>query len=228
MEAANFVMYLCTAEKSACGRVSGFGGSASSDLNNDDVLTIEDIYKEDISLTYIYDLDGEFVASNVTVDLDGVSPQIVQSNAVEGDPDDEDCEGGTGNEGATTTHWFRDAGLLIMPQECAAGFLLGEAAKSGEVCRILELATKKLRNDAKSDPSVDNLAQLCRDMVLKYRDEVSITVLMKLGLKLWRLSLVEEAIRTIDETEEVPLEVLEAICGATDTFGFEKLAGRQF
>ena len=65
---------------------------------------IEEVYEENLALKRMVDLDGHLLAEEVDIK----EGDIVQENPFERDPDDEDYEGYTGNEGSSATHWFRD------------------------------------------------------------------------------------------------------------------------
>ncbi|KAL8712491.1 MAG: hypothetical protein Q9220_003339 [cf. Caloplaca sp. 1 TL-2023] len=65
---------------------------------------MEDVLEESISIKRLIDPDGQLLAEDVGIDED----MIIQEDPFERDPDDEDYEGWTGNEGASATHWINN------------------------------------------------------------------------------------------------------------------------
>jgi hypothetical protein len=98
---SGFHCYLGTIEKTVKGGVSG----DDSDYNSWEMHDIDDVTEERISVSQVFELDGTLYAEEVDIEED----DFVQAEPFEDrKPDDEDYEGWTGNEGAETTHFYRD------------------------------------------------------------------------------------------------------------------------
>ncbi|KAF2870749.1 hypothetical protein BDV95DRAFT_574537 [Massariosphaeria phaeospora] len=71
-----------------------------------------DVYEDKFSLTAVYDQDGQKIVVNREI----LETDIIQENPFKDEePDEEDYEGYTGNAGASATHWYRSAGIVIVP-----------------------------------------------------------------------------------------------------------------
>ena len=66
--------------------------------------TIEEICSQSTELRRMIDLDGSILAREIPID----EADIVQEGPFERDPDTEDFEGYTGNEGASATQFYQD------------------------------------------------------------------------------------------------------------------------
>ena len=102
-------IYLANIEKSVTGGVEddddyygGYYGRGRS-LNNKDYHPLEDVYEDSLELLHVVDTQGVVAGVNLSFS----ETMIIQDDAFKGDPDDEDYEGFTGNEGAHATHFYR-------------------------------------------------------------------------------------------------------------------------
>jgi hypothetical protein len=77
----------------------GGGGYASNDTHR-----IVDLVESSLELSHVVDSTGAMVGK----DLPLPENMIIQEGAFDRDPDDEDFEGFTGNEGASATHFYRE------------------------------------------------------------------------------------------------------------------------
>lgn len=76
------------------------------DEDEDEHHSIGDEIDSSLSLEHVVDLDGSLRLADVDITED----DIIQLEPFEGrEPDNEDFQGFTGNEGATTTHWYRNS-----------------------------------------------------------------------------------------------------------------------
>lgn len=102
----DFVLYFSLLEKTVSGSVEdggyGYGGSYGGGGTHE----IDEVYDESLSLTKVFELDGTELATSLRIHEDAI---VQESPFEDRDPDDEDFEGWTGNEGASSTHWYRDA-----------------------------------------------------------------------------------------------------------------------
>lgn len=90
----NFCVYLANLEKSVGGACDEYGG---------DFHDIEEVYDEDLYMTKVLDINDSVVGTRMKIEEE----DIVQIKPFDRDPDDEDYSGFTGNEGVTTTHFYR-------------------------------------------------------------------------------------------------------------------------
>lgn len=83
--------------------------------NHKDFHTLEEVYEDSLELLHVVDTQGVVAGKNLSFS----ETMIIQDDAFKGDPDDEDFEGFTGNEGAHATHFYRptvslDARIFIL------------------------------------------------------------------------------------------------------------------
>ncbi|TIA52683.1 hypothetical protein D6C79_01885 [Aureobasidium pullulans] len=77
---------------------------------------------ESTALTRVVDTDGNVIATDLDIEED----DIVQPDPYEDrDPDEDSYEGWTGNAGATSTHWYKDSVLVLVPNDMIANVFLG-------------------------------------------------------------------------------------------------------
>ena len=121
-EANGFRFLLANVERSVFGECDGdeddYYGWGSSKID-DDFHDINEIYDDNIKLTLVVRADGTAVAE----ELDFRTSDIVQPNVFDGEPDDEEYSGPTGNEGVTTTHFYRDTCMLAIPEHYYIDFV---------------------------------------------------------------------------------------------------------
>jgi hypothetical protein len=103
-------IYLANIEKSVSGGVEDddgdyYGGyyGRGRRLDSEDFHTLEEVYEDSLELLHIVDMQGVVAGKNISFS----ESMIIQDDAFKGDPDDEDFEGFTGNEGAHATHFYR-------------------------------------------------------------------------------------------------------------------------
>ena len=72
--------------------------------------TIDDEVDSSLNLKVLVHPNGAIYARDLPFDKNN----ILQETPFERDPDDEDYSGWTGNEGVSTTHWYRDSCVVIM------------------------------------------------------------------------------------------------------------------
>ena len=83
---------------------------------------IEDVIDETLKLTRVVDTDGNVIATDLDIEED----DIVQPDPYEDrDPDEDSYEGWTGNAGATSTRWYKDSVLVLVPNDMIANVFLG-------------------------------------------------------------------------------------------------------
>lgn len=136
-----FVLYLAHIEKEVMGGCeeyeNGYGsrpwdyydneldtsasdGEASSGSSYDDgsCHKIDEVFSSELKLTRVVDLNGQVVGTNINIEVE----DIAQGNIFKRAPDDEEYSGYTGNEGVSTTHFFRDTVIILIPQKSLVDF----------------------------------------------------------------------------------------------------------
>lgn len=103
---ANVCFYLASMERTVVGsceeEYSGYGRWER--YRTQEIHTLEEVVEESTELKRMIDLDGSVLAREVSID----EADIVQENPFDRNPDNEDFEGYTGNEGASATQFYHD------------------------------------------------------------------------------------------------------------------------
>ncbi|CAD0084108.1 unnamed protein product, partial [Aureobasidium vineae] len=115
----------------------------------DQVVDPQDVLEESLKLTRVVDADGNVIVTDLEVD----ECDVLQSESYDDrDPDEHEYEGWTGNAGATSTHWYRDSVLLLVPNEHIASVFVGQDRDYGygtsgdtKVLAILRNLVKRAR-----------------------------------------------------------------------------------
>ena len=97
----DFCVYVANLIRSVCG--------GCEEYDDEDIHPIDEVYEEDLYLSKVVDLHGAVIATRLQFNEDN----IVQKNPFARDPDDEEYTGFTGNEGVSTTHFFRDSVSIL-------------------------------------------------------------------------------------------------------------------
>ncbi|KAI9689724.1 MAG: hypothetical protein M1822_009605 [Bathelium mastoideum] len=124
---SGFSFFLATLEKEVLGSCEDDYDSWDS-RDGSDLLSYEEDYH-----SLIEELDSTWRIGNV-VDAEGELKfqkiEIADDNIVQSDlhtarePDEESFAGYTGNEGATSTHWYRDSAIVIVPNAQYTQFMV--------------------------------------------------------------------------------------------------------
>ncbi|ERF75102.1 hypothetical protein EPUS_07791 [Endocarpon pusillum Z07020] len=193
---------------------------------------IIDLVDSSIQLTRVIDRNRKEIAKTVDFDVE----DIAQGDIFERAPDGEDFTGYTGNEGVSTTHFYHDTVVLLLPQTCRVD-LMYKAAKE-DPDRILSWM-KRLREDhgTTSDASkrleLERLCHLVLQQERKTSSErfsclstyIESTELLEgvasAALKLDNVPLLEEALGL--QRGEPSVEMFGIIGGAIPRLGFETL-----
>lgn len=107
-------IYLANIEKQIKGGVEDddyYGGyyGRGRRLDDKDFHTLEDVYEDSLELLHIVDTQGVVAGRNIPFS----ETLIIQDDAFKGDPDDEEFESFTGNEGAHATHFYQPTVSLV-------------------------------------------------------------------------------------------------------------------
>jgi hypothetical protein len=196
-----------------------------------DCHEIIESYESSIQLTRFIDQNRTEVAKDADFDVE----YIAQGNMFKRAPDYEDYTGYTGNEGVSTTHFYHDTVVLLLPQSSHVEFLYNSATQdSGLVLSWIE----RLQDDlfSKSGASTRRrLERLC-DLILQQTRKTSsasfsyarvdgysgmlVEAVVTAALKLDDVLLLEEALQLLGEPH---LKVLDSIRQAIPRLGFVTL-----
>ena len=117
---------------------------------------IWDEYDPEWKLTKVFMPDGQHLADELDIDED----DIVQSPDFEdAEPDDEDFEGWTGNEGATATHFYHRTCLIVVPKSSRADFL--SEAKGKTLGPLLDVMLNELNQAEIEEPLKNEIVEVC-------------------------------------------------------------------
>jgi 2OG-Fe(II) oxygenase superfamily len=191
---------------------------------------IVDFVDSSIKLTRVIDVSGKKVAKDVDFEV----RDIAQGNIFKRAPDGEDYSGYTGNEGVSTTHFYRDTVVLLMPRQSKLDFEY-KAAKGDEV--RIETWLTALMNDlenAQDESCRQQLERLCQ-LVLKDNKDANygrhiffwqtripnkaIVAVIAAAAHLDDILLLEDAVQQL--RGEPPLTVLDSLALAIQRHGFD-------
>ncbi|THC96695.1 hypothetical protein EYZ11_003850 [Aspergillus tanneri] len=130
-ERTGFDIFLANIEKMKTGGVNedGYYGGyyGHGCYHSDGPHSIVDLVESTLELSHVVNAKGDIVGKDISFPENMLIPEDVFDR----DPDDEDFEGFTGNEGASATHFYRETGALIMPKRFHFLFVL-EKLKHGQ------------------------------------------------------------------------------------------------
>lgn len=228
-EQSGFALLLCNVEKSGSGSVEDDGPYRSHrwELNDDDddedaPHIIEEVFDETLKLTRVVQLDGSTLSKNVDIDID----DVIQADPFEDrDCDDEDFEGFTGNEGAHTTQWYRDTGILIMPKRLVVDFVL---ENTGNIATILQQELENMQldpSDSQQVEFVERIVHTCLRSTASSLWTSQLDLLLKASLAVSRQDLF---LQILDRLDALPNDrALAVVADQIRQFGFEALLPRQ-
>ncbi|TKA79700.1 hypothetical protein B0A49_01456 [Cryomyces minteri] len=112
---------------------------------------------------FLASLEREVTEVQRNVDID--ESDIVQENPIDRDPDEEDYEGRTGNEGCNATHWYRDIVLVLAPHQYKIDLSL-DATKHdrSKVKTLIDNVASKFVSEP-SSKAEGELFRLCESIV---------------------------------------------------------------
>ena len=104
--AANACFFLASMERTEMGSCEGnYSGYGRRERHRTQKIhTLEDIIERSTELKRMIDLDGSVLAREISIN----EADIVQEDPFGRDPDKEDFQGYTGNEGSSATHFYHD------------------------------------------------------------------------------------------------------------------------
>ncbi|KAG9839049.1 hypothetical protein KCU98_g9897, partial [Aureobasidium melanogenum] len=170
-----YALYLASLEKQVHGSAeSGDHGYHSryddeEEGSDGEFRAIEDVLEESLTLTRVVDPDGLVVITDLAIEEE----DILQEEPYEDrDPDEHEYEGWTGNAGATSTHWYKDSALVLVPNECIADVFLWQhdsgygTGGDTKILSVLRHLVKRARGfpDLQGESLQKSLRHLCRVM----------------------------------------------------------------
>lgn len=121
------------------------------DADDVDYHDIIEEYDAGIKLPFVHDENGREVAT----DFDLHASNVVPVDAFNCKPDSEDYSGYTGNEGVSTTHYYRRACLVVLPSSHYVDFVYGSELRNDPSLEAWVATLKR------SDNAEANLERLC-------------------------------------------------------------------
>lgn len=144
-------------------KTGGCEGSGYEDEDEDDededvgFHLIDEILYTETYLRAVFRLDGRKFAEQVTIN----ESDIIQDDAFEREPDDEDYNGFTGNECVSATHFFRDSCFVIIPRQYRIEVFQPWDGGVSDVSLWLECLIEDYEANPRDLTSRDNLMELC-------------------------------------------------------------------
>ncbi|KAA8650261.1 uncharacterized protein ATNIH1004_002943 [Aspergillus tanneri] len=169
-ERTGFDIFLANIEKMKTGGVNedGYYGGyyGHGCYHSDGPHSIVDLVESTLELSHVVNAKGDIVGKDISFPENMLIPEDVFDR----DPDDEDFEGFTGNEGASATHFYRETGALIMPKRFHFLFVL-EKLKHGQgnAEQFLEDSRRVVREQPNDKGARQRLLQICRMLTLEGR-----------------------------------------------------------
>ncbi|KAF9885296.1 hypothetical protein FE257_013013 [Aspergillus nanangensis] len=165
---ADFVILLANIEKNVTGGVDeskrgDYGGyyggyDDSPSVNSDGVHSIQDIIECSLELSHVVNSQDQVVGTHVPF----VEKMLVPADVLNRSPDEEEFGGYTGNEGATTTHFYKRTGILILPKEFDVLFQVQKLRDDDyELEQALEQGHRVIRENPNDTTTKEQLARIC-------------------------------------------------------------------
>ncbi len=144
---------------------TGCRTSESDDIG--DCHKIIDVLEDSQKLTRVVDQSGKMVANDVDFEVE----DIVQGNIFKRAPDDEDYSGYTGNEGVSTTHFYHDSVVVLIPRRGMVDFRFRTAWNdASHLLKWIESLQAEVKHASQESPRED-LGRLCT-LVIKHNQIV--------------------------------------------------------
>lgn len=185
-----------------------------------------------VQLTRVIDQNGAEIAKNVEIEIE----DIAQGDIFKRAPDDEDYSGFTGNEGVSTTHFYHDTVMLLIPRKYRLDLDLRSAETDPD--RIVHWI-RSLQDDLISALDESKRLQLERicDLVVQRDRKISssfryysrpncrsrdmLMAVVDAALQLDDILLLEDAVQLLGR--DPPVEIFASIRQAIPKLGFTTL-----
>lgn len=129
-------------------------------LNGSDYHELVDELESKWNLVTVFQSDGQQLAENITLEEEGI---LNNADFKSMKPDDEDCDGWTGNEGYTATHSYYRTCAVILPRSRRLDFLSEGYTVSVDL--YVDTLLKEMRDETLAMASREELKKLC-EMVI--------------------------------------------------------------
>ena len=158
-----FCLYFAHFEYSLSGSVDEYEDNPSWGYRRSSVDYHELIDETDAEwkLQTIFQYDGKQIAADLTLQEEDL---LENTDFTDIEPDDEECDGWTGNEGCTATHFYRRTCAVIVPRTRRFDFLL--KAETTNVQEYTETLLREMKDDALSIASREELEKFCERAIV--------------------------------------------------------------
>ena len=158
-----FCLFFAHFEYSLSGSVDEYEDNPSWGYgrNSADYHEIIDETDAEWRLQTVFQYNGKQIAADITLEEE----DLLESTDFTGiEPDDEECDGWTGNEGCTATHFYRRTCAVIVPKTRRFDFLL--KADSTNVQEYTETLLREMEDDTLSVASREELGKFCERVIV--------------------------------------------------------------
>ncbi|KAB8251929.1 hypothetical protein BDV35DRAFT_387690 [Aspergillus flavus] len=172
---AGFDIFLANIEKKEMGAVEDDGSfyGGSYDRGGNGTHRIDYLIESSLTLSHVVDSGGIAVGRDIPFPKD----MLIQTSVFDRDPDKEDFQGFTGNEGASATHFYHETGVLIFPRRFHFLFTFQRFKHGyGNAKSVLEDYHRDLSERPNDMLARQKLLQVCRMITpgcCRYRRRVS-------------------------------------------------------
>ncbi|KAE8394112.1 hypothetical protein BDV23DRAFT_179916 [Aspergillus alliaceus] len=148
---------------------------------------IRDLIDSSLELSHVVNSEGITVGRHIPFRED----MLVQEGVFDRDPDNEDFQGFTGNEGATTTHFYHETGALIIPERFRFLFACQQLKRGqGDAKQFLEECHRVVSERPDDMLAKQKLLQVCRVILASSRhSDIEHDKVMQIALELADLQL---------------------------------------
>ncbi|KNG87017.1 hypothetical protein ANOM_004695 [Aspergillus nomiae NRRL 13137] len=158
---AGFDLFLANIEKKDIGEVDGYedyyGDFYGRGRNG--IHRIADLIETSLEMSHVVDSGGVIVGRNLS--FPGLL--LMQNGVFDRDPDKEDFQGFTGNEGASATHFYHETGALIIPRRFRFLFTIHQLKNGqGDALKVLEDCHCAVLEQPNDMQAKQKLLQVCR------------------------------------------------------------------
>lgn len=119
-----------------------------------------DEFESKWSLSTVFQYNGKKIAEDIALKEEDI---LETFDFTDIEPDDEECDGWTGNEGCTATHFYHRTCAVILPRACRLDFL--SAAGNVDVKEYIDTLLRELQDQKLSTTSREELSKYC-EMVI--------------------------------------------------------------
>ncbi|KAL3480567.1 hypothetical protein BJX99DRAFT_18616 [Aspergillus californicus] len=170
-DACGFRVFLTNVEKQVSGPVDSHGYKHYG--NRGRLRELDVIIYSSLRISNVVGVDGRTIIR----ELDIPEPLIINHDFSEAEPDEEDFEGFTGNEGAEATRYYHRAGVLIVPNAFYHAFML-HAIDTGRTYASVYLAylQSRFRSSPHDETAHSQLLQVCRKLAGHSDDALCVKV----------------------------------------------------